>query len=165
MSVEAATLEITARDTRTGNALKGVSVTVTTEVVEGSGAGARFQGISDVSGALTIPDLSAGTYTITATVTGYIDATIADVALAADETKSIKIELSPEVIQLEQVSVTASRRREKVLEAPASVALVGTSAIRDRVCTKCYRALKIGACGGCYQCWIGSVVCCRSWFQ
>lgn len=40
---------------------------------------------------------------------------------------------SSEIIELEQVSVTASRRREKVLEAPASVAVVGTSQIKDRV--------------------------------
>ena len=38
-----------------------------------------------------------------------------------------------EIIELEQVSVTASRRREKVLEAPASVAVVGSSQIKDRV--------------------------------
>lgn len=38
-----------------------------------------------------------------------------------------------EIIELEQVSVTVSRRREKVLEAPASVAVVGSSQIKDRV--------------------------------
>ncbi len=40
---------------------------------------------------------------------------------------------SSEIIELEQVSVTASRRREKVLEAPASVAVVGSTQIKDRV--------------------------------
>lgn len=40
---------------------------------------------------------------------------------------------SSEIIELEQVSVTASRRREKVLEAPASVAVVGATQIKDRV--------------------------------
>ena len=40
------------------------------------------------------------------------------VMLTADETKSIEIALSSDTIQLEKVSVTASRRREKVLEAP-----------------------------------------------
>ena len=40
---------------------------------------------------------------------------------------------SSEIIELEQVSITASRRREKVLEAPASVAVVGSTQIKDRV--------------------------------
>ena len=40
---------------------------------------------------------------------------------------------SSEIIELEQVSVTTSRRREKVLEAPASVAVVGSSRIKDSV--------------------------------
>ena len=63
-------------------------------------------------------------------------------ALAADETKSIEIALSSKVIQLEQVSVTASRRREKVLEAPASVALVDNSEIKDRIAPSVTEHLK-----------------------
>ena len=126
-SVEAATLNITVADPQTGNQLKGVSITVTPET------GDAITGVSGPTGTLEITDLAAGTYTITASSTGYADKIIADVALAADETKSIEIALSSEVIQLDQVAVTASRRQEKVLEAPASVALVGDSEIKDRV--------------------------------
>ncbi len=49
---------------------------------------------------------------------------------------------SSKIIELEQVSVTASRRREKVLEAPASVAVVGASQIRDRVTSTVSEHLK-----------------------
>ena len=126
-SVAAATLDITVIDTQTGNRLNGVSVNVTPKT------GDAATGVSGTTGTLEIPNLAAGVYTITASVSGYADAVVADVALAADETKSIEIALSSKIIQLEQVSVTASRRREKVLEAPASVALVGDSEIKDRV--------------------------------
>ena len=126
-SSEAATLNITVTDTQTGNRLNGVSITVTPET------GDVVTGVSETSGTLEITNLVGGVYTITASSSGYTEAVVSDFALAADETKSIEIALSSDAIQLEKVSVTASRRREKVLEAPASVALVGASEIRDRV--------------------------------
>ena len=127
MSVQAATLNITVTDTRTGNKLTDVSITATFE------DGTVATGTSDASGALEISDLAVGVYTITVSSPGYTDTVVSEVALADDETKSLEITLSSEAIQLEQISVTASRRREKVLEAPASVALVGDSEIKDRV--------------------------------
>lgn len=126
-SAEAATLNITVTNAQTGNKLSGVSIIVAPET------GDADTGVSDANGTLAITDLAAGTYTLTASSVGYADKVITDVTLTADETKSIAIVLSSQIIQLEQVSVTASRRREKVLEAPASVALVGDSEIKDRV--------------------------------
>ena len=127
MSVQAATLNITVTDTRTGNRLTDVSVTATFE------DGTVATGTSDATGTLEISDLAVGVYTITVSSPGYTDTVVSEVALADDETKSLEITLSSEAIQLEQISVTASRRREKVLEAPASIALVGDSEIKDRV--------------------------------
>ena len=127
ISAEAATLNVTATDAQTGNKLSGVSITVTPET------GDAETGVSDANGTLAMTDLAAGAYTLTASSVGYADKVIRDITLATDETKSIEIVLSSKVIQLEQVSVTASRRQEKVLEAPASVALVGDSEIKDRV--------------------------------
>ena len=127
VAAETATLNITATDVRTGNRLNGVSITITPET------GDVITGVSNTNDALVVADLAAGVYTVTASSTGYADKVLTDITLTADETKSIEIALSSKVIQLEQVSVTASRRREKVLEAPASIALVGTSEIRDRV--------------------------------
>ena len=135
-SSEAATLNITVTDAQTGNKLSRVSIAVTPETGDAS------TGVSDASGTLAITDLAAGTYTVTASSIGYADKILTDVTLTADETKSIEIALSSEVIQLEQVSVTASRRREKVLEAPASVALVGSSEIKDRVAPSVTEHLK-----------------------
>ena len=136
VSAETATLNVTVTDAQTGNRLNGVSITITPET------GDVVTGMSEADGALEITNLAAGVYTITASSPGYTDAVMANTALAADETKSIEITLSSDVIQLEQISVTASRRREKVLEAPASVALVGSSEIKDRVAPSVTEHLK-----------------------
>ena len=136
VSAPAATLNITVTDARTGNRLNAVSITVTDET------GAVTTGVSNATGMLEISDLDAGIYTMTASLPGYADAIMADIALAADESKAVELALSSEVIQLEQISTTASRRREKVLEAPASVALVGDSEIKDRVAPSVTEHLK-----------------------
>ncbi len=132
----AATLNITVTDVRTDNRLNDVSITVTHE------DGAVRRGVSNATGTLEILDLAAGIYTITTSSLGYAEAIMADVRLTDDETKAVELALSSEVTQLEQVSVTASRRREKVLEAPASVALVGDSEIKDRVAPSVTEHLK-----------------------
>ena len=127
VSVQAATLNITVTDAQTGKKLNNVSITTTPKT------GDVAKGVSDVNGALTLADLAAGVYTITVSSQEYAEKVMTNVALAADETKSVEISLASEVIELEKVSVTASRRKEKVLEAPASVALLDDSEIKDRV--------------------------------
>ena len=136
VSVQAATLNVTVMDARTGEKLDGISVTVM------SPAGTSTEGVSDAAGMLEIADLATGVYTIAASAPGYTDKMMANVELVADGATSVEIALSSEVIQLEQVSVTASRRPEKVLEAPASVALVTGSQIRDRVAPNVTEHLK-----------------------
>ena len=136
VSVQAATLNVTVTDAQTSAKLNGVSINVMSQ------AGASAEGVSDASGMLEIADLSADVYTITASAPGYADKTMANVELVADGTTSVEIALSSEIIELDQVSVTASRRREKVLEAPASVAVVSASQIRDRVAPSVTEHLK-----------------------
>ena len=136
VSAPAATLNITVTDAQTGNKLNGVSLKITPETSDVT------TGISDATGAFSVTDLTAGIYTITASLPGYSDVIMADIALAVDDTKAVELTLSSEVIQLEQISTTASRRREKVLEAPASVALVGDSEIKDRVAPSVTEHLK-----------------------
>ena len=132
---QAATFNIIVAD-QTGDELKGVSITVAPE------NGDVVTGVSDAIGALEVTDLAAGIYTITASSPGYGNTIMPNVSLRADETISVAIVLSTEVIQLDQISVTASRRREKVLEAPASVAFIDDSQIRDRVAPSVTEHLK-----------------------
>ena len=136
VSVQAATLNVTVTDARTGEKIDGISVTVISQ------AGTSNEGVSNAAGMLEIADLATGAYTIAASAPGYTDKTMANVELVADGTTSVEIALSSDVIQLDQVSVTASRRREKVLEAPASVAVVSASQIRDRVAPSVTEHLK-----------------------
>ena len=136
MSAQAATLNVTVTDAQTGEKLDGISITVMSQ------DGTSTEGVSDTAGMLEITDLTAGVYTIAASDTGYADKMMANVELVADGTTSVEIALSSEVIELDQVSVSASRRREKVLEAPASVALVSASQIKDRVAPSVTEHLK-----------------------
>ena len=159
VSAEAATLDITATDVRTNSRLSGVSIAITPET------GDVTTGVSNTNGVFVVADLAAGTYTITASLAGYADAVIADITLAADETKSIEISLSSNVIQLERVSVTASRRREKVLEAPRVRCPCWKFRNKGSGRAERYGALKISACGGCGDCWNRDIVCCRPRFQ
>ena len=69
------------------------------------------------------------------------EADLADTSETGDATEDMS-DQSSEIIELEQVSVTASRRREKVLEAPASVAVVSASRIKDRVASTVAEHLK-----------------------
>ncbi len=135
-SSEAATLNITVKDALTGNPVDDITVSVVSETDDST------RSASGSSGAYSIGELAADTYTVTVSAANYTDAVMTGVMLTADETKSIQIALSSDAIQLEKVSVTASRRREKVLEAPASIALVGASEIRDRVAPSVTEHLK-----------------------
>ncbi len=127
ITTHAATLNITVTDAQTGNQIQNVSITVKPQTGDAS------KGMTDTNGTLTMSDLSAGVYTITAAASGYTDNVLTNVEVTEDETKSVNITLSSDVIELDKVSVTASRRKEKVLEAPASVALLDDSQIQDRV--------------------------------
>ena len=73
VSVEAATLNITVTDAQTGTKLNGVSIAVTPKT------GDAATGVSDANGTLAITDLAAGTYTVTASSTGYADKVLTDV--------------------------------------------------------------------------------------
>ena len=134
-SAQGAAFDLTVSDGNE-NDLSRVAITVASE------SGDVATGISDATGTLKVTDLAPGIYTITASLPGYTDTVIPNIRIRADETLKVGIALSTEVIQLDQISVTASRRREKVLEAPASVAFLDGSQIRDRVAPNVTEHLK-----------------------
>lgn len=136
VAAQAATLSVTVTDAQTGEKLNDISITVMSQT------GTFNESLNYSSGMLKIADLSAGVYTITASVPGYTDKIMENVELVADGTTSVEIALSSEIIELDQVSVSASRRPEKVLEAPASVSVVSAAEIRDRVAPSVTEHLK-----------------------
>lgn len=122
---QTATLRGTITDAETGEALPGANVVVTSTNVQ-TGAAAISTGKYEVK------NLPAGTYTVTVSYIGYEKKVITDIVLSAGETKSLDISLTLTGIQINPISVTASRHPEKVLEAPADVNVLEATQIEAR---------------------------------
>ena len=108
ITTQAATLNITVTDAQTGNQLKNVSVTVKPQT------GDSTKGMTDDSGTIELSDFAAGVYTITVNASGYSDNVMTNIEITEDETKSLDITLSSDVIELDKVSVV----RKKCLKPP-----------------------------------------------
>ncbi|MFH1701590.1 MAG: TonB-dependent receptor [Candidatus Zixiibacteriota bacterium] len=114
-------------DKADGIALYRASVSVT-PVTGGKSTGA----MTDENGNFEIKNLSAGTYNISISSMGYSPQTISSVAITESDTKTITANLASTYINMDAVSVSASRRPEKIVDAPASVNVIETKAIESR---------------------------------
>ncbi|MCK6557917.1 TonB-dependent receptor [bacterium] len=126
---QSATLRGTVTDAESKEKLPGASVVVTAPGLSPTGAAA------DASGNFEVPNLPAGTYTVSVSFIGYERRVIANVTLAAGETRTLNLEVVPSGISLNPVIISASRRQEKVLEAPAAVSVLEATQIRGRAAT------------------------------
>ncbi|MDE0504791.1 MAG: TonB-dependent receptor plug domain-containing protein, partial [Candidatus Poribacteria bacterium] len=124
---QAATLNVTVTDAQTDAELANISITVIPQT------GDSREGATDAMGAAQFTELPAGIYAVNASSLSYAGKVVSNVELQAEETRSVEIALFSRVIQLDQVSVTTSRRQEKVLEAPASVSVLDDTQIQSRV--------------------------------
>ena len=108
----------------TSDVLAGANVIIT--------SGEFRKGTSTNStGKYKIQDLPAGSYTLSITFISYKSKIIKDIVLAAYETKLLNVELIPTGIEMNLVVVTASRRPEKVNEAPAAVIVLESTDIES----------------------------------
>ena len=107
-------------DATNGSPLMGANV-----VLEGSSQGAA----TDTEGRYTISQVVAGEHTLMVTYIGY-QILKKDVTVIEDKTYSQDLELEPEAIQMETYVVTASRRRERVEDAPAAISVISKTQIR-----------------------------------
>ena len=123
----AATLNVMVTDAQSGEKLDRISITVIPQT------GDSREGTSDAMGASQFADLPAGIYSITVSSLSYADKAVSNVELQSDEAKSVEIALFSRVIQLDQVTVTTSRRQEKVLDAPAAISVLDDTQIDSRV--------------------------------
>lgn len=85
----------------------------------------KSQEISTGTASLTNGDfelkkLPAGQYEIIISFIGYATETIKDFAIEQDEIRTLNIELKQTGVLFSPVSISASRRPEKTLEAPAA---------------------------------------------
>ena len=109
-----------ASDASNGSLLVGANV-----LLEGTTQGAA----TDADGRFMIIQVNPGDYTLVVSYIGY-QSLKKDVTLGPGEQISIQLELEPEAIQMETYVVTASRRRERIEDAPAAISVISKTEIR-----------------------------------
>jgi outer membrane receptor for ferrienterochelin and colicins len=83
--------------------------------------GTRFGALTDDAGRFRIVGVPSGAYTVRVQRIGMKASDVTSVNVAADQEATIEVTLSGSAVQLGGVTVSASRRVEKVTEAPATV--------------------------------------------
>ncbi len=110
-----------------GMALFGASIVVGGDAID------ELRGTtSDGEGAFRVDGLPPGEYDVTASFLGYESVTMAAVAVRGGETTRLDIGLAATTLIGQQVVVSASRKQEKLLDAPASVSVVELDEIMNR---------------------------------
>ena len=107
-------------DSANGNPLIGANV-----IIDETSQGAA----SDAKGRYAIKELNPGSYTIRVSYIGYRDY-MENIEVIDSEKKSLDLALQPEAIEMETYVVTASRRRERVEDAPAAISVISKREIR-----------------------------------
>jgi len=107
-------------DAETGDPLGGASVEA---LGEGGPQGSNDEGRFSLA-------VSPGTHSVVVKLIGYETLRIDGVSVAAGGTEEVEIALRSQALVLNPVVVTASRRQEKALDAPASIATVSGDEVR-----------------------------------
>jgi hypothetical protein len=94
-------------------------------IIEGTSQGAA----SDADGRYTIRQVSAGEYTVMVSYIGY-KIFKKSITVKTGETLTLNLDLQPEALLMETYVVTASRRRERVEDAPAAISVISKAEIR-----------------------------------
>ncbi len=87
---------------------------------------------SNASGKFTVNNITAGSYRVEFSSVGFKKLEKSSVSITENTTTQLDASLEQELINFNDVIVTASRKQEKVLEAPASVSVVDPIAIAER---------------------------------
>lgn len=113
-------------DKTDGNPLPGANIQIfNNQAQRGSAANA--------SGSFEVRNIPAGTYTVTVSFIGYQKYIMENTTFSSGETKIISVELALGGLFLDAVSVTASRRAVKILDAPASISIISESDLRGAI--------------------------------
>ncbi len=121
------TAAITGRvsDIESGEGLPGANIVLQAPTLQTGTATSQ-------SGAFELLNLPADVYTLSITYIGYEAYKTTTFVLRQGKTEVLDIRLTPVGIRVNPVTVTASRRREKLLDAPASVSVVEARNIEHR---------------------------------
>ena len=107
-------------DEDSGKPLIGANV-----LIKGTTMGAA----TDVKGSYTIPNVPAGTYILTANYIGF-ETVEKDIVVEREKVNRFDFKLLTSAIQMETYVVTASRKRERVEDAPAAISVITKQDIR-----------------------------------
>ncbi len=118
------TLSVRVADAEDGTPVPDATVEVAGETPGATGADGEFSA--------SVP---AGTHSVIVTLIGYETTRLDGIAVDAGSTTTVEIPIRSRALILNPVVVTASRRQEKALEAPASVSTVSASEIRRTIAT------------------------------
>ena len=97
-----------------------------------SGTNTVGQATTGEDGSYRVSSLAAGTYEVSVTRLGFLARRITGVQVADGGTAQVEIRMVEIVTQLNPAVVTASRREEKILDAPAAISVVETREIAER---------------------------------
>ncbi|HEY8104936.1 MAG TPA: TonB-dependent receptor, partial [Gemmatimonadales bacterium] len=111
------------RDGKTGTGLEGARILlVSTPLATTSGAGGRF----------LLAGVAPGRYQLRVAAVGYASDTLPEITVAAADTANVIVTMHAAAVSLPGIVVAASRRPERVEDAPASVAVLSNDEIVHR---------------------------------
>ncbi len=115
-------------DTNSGNGLAGATI----RLRPADRPGKPIAVAADPDGRFEITEIPGGIYSATVSAVGFASDSIPGIAIPDSGSQTLNVSLAPSSINLHSVSVTASRRPEKILDAPASVSVVESEEIEAR---------------------------------
>ena len=124
-------------EAETGAPLPGAAVQVLTPGELGLVQGRA----TDADGAYRFDDVEPGEYLVSVQFVGYAVQTV-EVTLAPGQAAVVDVALADEAATLDDVVVSASRRQEKVLDAPASISVLSPREIAETVAPSPVAALR-----------------------
>lgn len=127
-AVSAGTLQGSVYDKSDNTKLLGATITIRSILPGGWVGGGR----TDDEGNYRISDIPAGTYDVIYSFIGFTNVQRSSVSIEDNTELTIDMSMLPTAINLNAISVSASRAPEKVLEAPASVSVVSSETVEQR---------------------------------
>lgn len=135
LSAQNATITGNVIDNEANEALPGANVVVSNADIQTGAA-------TNSNGDFKVEKLFAGTYTVSISYIGYETKILSDVTISDGETKNLEVILSVQGIQFNSVVISASKREEKSLEAPASISVLEAREISTLVASSSSSLLK-----------------------
>ena len=124
LAAQKGTLSGRVTDAEEGTPVSGASIEIVGQMLGATGADGGFSA--------SVP---AGSHSVIVTLIGYETTRLDGIAVDAGSTTNIEIPIRSRALILNPIVITASRRQEKALEAPASVSSVSSSEIQRTIAT------------------------------